>query len=175
MNAGAILYALYALLTGAALQDLWKLRISNLFPVAILGLFPVWALAAGVERDIWQNALFFTIILAIGTFLFARHWFGGGDVKLLAAVAMWFDLSGGLALLVYVTMGGGLLSLIFIILRRLTPALVRDQSGWAALKRRGPIPYGLAIALGAILCVHFQGVNPSGRPTLPEYLQLRTR
>lgn len=171
MSGTVVLGVLYAVLAVAALQDLWKLRISNVFPALIIALYPVWLIISGFEGDIWQNAVLFAIMLAIGAFLFARHWFGGGDVKLFAAAALWFDFSGGLALVVYVTVGGGLLSLIFIALRRLTPTLVRDHSGWMALKTRGPIPYGLAIACGAILCAQFHGVNPNGKAALSAYMQ----
>ena len=32
--------------------------------------------------------------------------------------------------------------------------------GWVLLRRQGPIPYGLAIAAGALLAIHIRGVNP---------------
>lgn len=165
-----LLYAVIALLAGAALQDLWMLRISNVFPVAIFALYPFWLLQTGLELDIWQNIAVFVATLFVGALMFARNWLGGGDVKLLAAIALWFDFSGGLALLAYVTLGGGLLSLLFILVRRTTPATIREGSGIAALQSRGPIPYGLAIAAGATLCLHWHGPNPHAPLPKPAYI-----
>jgi len=158
--ASGILYLFYATIICAALQDVAQLRISNAFPVVVVGLFGAWLAVVGVEIDIWKNALAFVVTLAVGSLLFARGWLGGGDVKLLAAIALWFDISGGLALLAYVSIGGGLLALVFIIARRLLPAPKNGGVRPPALRPRGPIPYGLAIATGALLCAAWHGPNP---------------
>jgi prepilin peptidase CpaA len=159
----AITWGFCGLVALAAAQDLWQLKISNFFPVALVALFAVWLWQVGLEGDLWKNAVMFAVVLGIGTLLFAQGWFGGGDVKLLAAIALWFDLDGGLALFVWTTVGGGLLALSFIALRRMLPLPATNEGGWGALKRKGPIPYGLAIAAGAILCAQTNGFNPSGR------------
>jgi len=158
--AGIIPYLLYAMVVGAALQDVAQLRISNAFPVAIVALFCAWIAVIGVEADIWKNLLAFAVMLAIGTLLFSRGWLGGGDVKLLAAIALWFDISGGLALIAYVSIGGGLLALGFIVARRLIPAAKNGGVRPPALRPRGPIPYGLAIAAGTLMCASWHGTNP---------------
>lgn len=168
-----VLYAMQALLLVAALQDMWKLRISNAIPGAIIGLYLCWLAFAGFQADIWQNAVLFVLVLTVGTLLFARDWLGGGDVKLLAAIALWFDLAGGMALLAYVTIGGGIVALGLILLRRLLPARVREGVGWAGLQVRGPIPYGIAIAAGTILCVHLNGVNPGVGDALTAFMRTR--
>ncbi len=93
---------------------------------------------------------------------------GGGDVKLLAAASIWFDLHGGLLLLIYTSMCGGLLGLALIIGRRLVPAGVQQRITWPALKPRGPIPYGIAIAAGAALVMIVQGPNPPAYKTVLE-------
>lgn len=159
-----IIWAFCALVVLAAAQDLWKLKISNFFPVGLVALFGLWLGVVGLEADIWKNAVLFAGFLGVGTLLFAKGWFGGGDVKLLAAIALWFDFDGGLALFIWTTIGGGFLALLFIALRRMLPLPAAGaEGGWAAFKRKGPIPYGLAIAAGAILCAQTNGFNPSGR------------
>lgn len=163
-----LLTLLSLLLIGAALQDVAMLRISNLFPVALLALFAAWLFANGIPSNIWQNGVLFLIVAVIGIALFAARWFGGGDVKLLAAAAVWFDLNGGLALFVYMSMCGGLISLLLIFGRRMIPAGMRDRLDWPGLKPKGPIPYGVAIAAGALFAVMLQGPNPNGRPHLPD-------
>lgn len=163
-----ILTLLYLLLIGAALQDIATLRISNLFSIALFMLFAVWLYANGVPANIWQNGVLFLIIATIGIALFAARWFGGGDVKLLAATAIWFDLNGGLALFVYMSLCGGLMSLLLIFGRRMIPAGAQDRLGWPGLKPKGPIPYGVAIVAGALFAIMLQGPNPNGRPKLPD-------
>lgn len=162
--ATVILYLFYAVVVCAALQDLAQLRISNLFPIAVVALFGAWLASVGIEFDVWENALVFAVTLLGGALLFSRGWLGGGDVKLLAAIALWFDIAGGLTLIVYVAIGGGLLALAFLIARRLIPAPRHGGIRPPALRPRGPIPYGLAIATGALLCATWHGPNPAPAP-----------
>lgn len=170
MAAQLILYLLAALLIAAACQDVAKLTIANIFPSLIVLLFPVWIAVVGPEPDVWMNGVNFFLVLGIGVGLFALQWLGGGDVKLLAAVALWFDFSGIVPLIFYIAVGGGALALILMLLRRAVPAGTRERLDWAIFARRGPIPYGLAIAAGTILCVFLQGVNPSGQASMPDYI-----
>ena len=156
-----VIYLLYALLAGAAAMDLWRLRIPNFFPVAIVALYVVWFAINVPFLGIWQNAVMFAVTLAGGTFLFTKGWLGGGDAKLLAAIALWFDFMGGASLLFYVSIGGAVLSLIFIFLRRMIPANVAARTNAATLKARGPIPYGIAIAGGAALAILTGQINPA--------------
>jgi len=163
-----ILIIVYILLAGAALQDIAALRISNLFPIALILLFGVWLFANGIPANLWQNGLVFLAIAALGIALFAAGWLGGGDVKLLAAGALWFDVRGGLSLFIYMSLCGGLLSLLLVFGRRMIPAAARERLGWPGLKTRGPIPYGIAISTGILLAMALQGPNPSGRSKLTD-------
>jgi prepilin peptidase CpaA len=142
--------ALLLLLLAAAIQDGWRLRISDW----ISGLIAIGAFAAlmldGPVSGLWQNFLLFAAVLAVGTFMFGRGWMGGGDIKLLAASALWFNLSDGWKLLVAIAIAGGIEALLIIILRRLPwPESVRGKV--LLLRSKGPIPYGIAIALGVAL------------------------
>lgn len=138
---------LLLLLVIAAIQDGWRLRISDWISggvaiCAFVALLLDWPIAG-----LWQNFLLFAAVLAIGTFMFGRGWMGGGDIKLLAASALWFNLADGWKLLVAIAVAGGIEALLIIILRRL-PWSDAARSRALLLRRRGPIPYGIAIALG---------------------------
>ena len=139
-----------ALMTAAAIEDAVRLRISNLLCLGVLvGALVAMALA-GPDWALWQNFAVMAALLAIGTPMFAAGKMGGGDVKLLAAAGLWFDLRGALAALIWVLIAGGVLALIIILVRLL---------GWSdaarqrvhVLKRGGGIPYGVAIAAGTLV------------------------
>ncbi|ALR20433.1 MULTISPECIES: prepilin peptidase [Sphingobium] len=166
-----ILALVTLLLILAAVQDVMMLRISNAFPVALILLFGAWVAVVGFTAALWSNALSFLVVLGMGAFFFSRQWLGGGDVKLLAASALWFSFKGLLPLVVHVTILGGMLALVFILLRRLVPA-GNKEGGNPALKAKGPIPYGLAIAAGVIACLYLYGPHPSPAGGLPSYMRV---
>lgn len=166
-----VLPAVSLILIAAAVEDMARLRISNIFPVLVVGLYIVWAAVTGWENDIWRNGTVFLTMFAVGCGLFAMGWMGGGDVKLMAATALWFDWAGALSWLVYVTAGGGVLALVIIAGRRLVPRTVRANSSLAIFAPKGPVPYGVAIALGTIMALYMVGPNPSGRAHMPEFVR----
>jgi prepilin peptidase CpaA len=141
---------LYILLVIAALEDGWRMRIGNLTSGAIaIGAFVAIALDGPIV-GLWQNLLLFVGVLAIGTLFFSRSWMGGGDVKLLAAGALWCDFSTGWKMLVAVALAGGL-ETVLILLSRGFNWSDRTLERVEFLRRRGGIPYGIAIAAGLIL------------------------
>ncbi len=166
-----MLLAVSLVLAAAAVEDMARLRISNIFPLLVLGLFAVWVGVVGWESDIWRNGTVFVAVFALGCGLFAMRWMGGGDVKLLAACSVWFDWAGVLPWFVYVTMGGGLLALLIMAGRRMVPQSVRSSSSLAIFAPKGPIPYGVAIAAGTIMALYLAGPNPSGAARLPDFVQ----
>ena len=138
---------LFLLLAAAAIQDGLRLRISDwISGMVAIGAFAALALDGPVS-GLWQNFLLFAAVLAIGTFMFGRGWMGGGDIKLLAASALWFDLSDGWKLLVAIAVAGGVEAITLMVLRRL-PWSGTMRAKLLLLQRGGPIPYGIAIALG---------------------------
>lgn len=147
---------LMALLVLAALQDSIQLKISNLICGAVLLLAAIVILLVGFRLDLWENFLALVITLTLGTLLFSAGKLGGGDVKLFAATVFWFDLTGALWLLVSVALAGGILA-IFIILLRLVGWSEAMQQRAVILRRKGGIPYGIAIAAGALLTVSMMG------------------
>lgn len=158
-------------LTLAALQDIASLRIANLFPLLMVILYVGWVATVGWHVSIWMNAASFLAMLGLGILMFGRGWLGGGDVKLLAATALWFPITGLPALFAYVTMVGGLLTLVLIAVRRLAMPANAERVRNPVLKPKGPIPYGVAIAIGAIACLFLQGPNPDGISRKPAFLR----
>ena len=116
----------------------------QLQPPSIVG--PSWSL--------WQNLVVFVAILFLGTGAFAAGWLGGGDVKLLAAAGLWLDLRAAIGSWP-VFMAGGLVAICLT----LWPAV--SAQGNRQEERR--IPYGIAIAVGALAMILISRQAPSAR------------
>lgn len=164
------------LVSAAGIQDLLSRRISNLFPVFIVLLFLVASTIAGWRIDVWQNLASFLLILTVGSFLFQRGVLGGGDVKLWAAVALWFKLPQLPVLILYIALTGGVLALVSILKRFFTrPDKSADGSNISSLKRARSVPYGVAIAFGTIVTITVTGAGLTGsKERSPAYEKLNT-
>jgi len=94
-------------------------------------------------------------VLLVGMIMFALRWLGGGDAKLFAAVALWMGLDGVLPFVLFTGLAGGLFSLLLITARSWLQIYRLRLPAWGQrlLQRGGDIPYGVAIAIGA-LCAY---------------------
>ena len=136
-----LLCALGALLIAAAVTDLRARIISNRLNLAVAALAPLWWLANGYA--LWPDmavqlrvgAAIFTLFAA----LFALGMLGGGDVKLLTALALWFPWQAILSLVVLMALLGGVVTLVTVIHHKMTHRLGQPE-----------IPYGVAISLAAL-------------------------
>lgn len=146
MIENGILAAAAFVLIGAAYSDLKQFKIPNLMPVLLLALYACYVAIVGLSAFSWWHAAHFAIALIIGMALFAMKWFGGGDAKLYAAVTLWFPLQKAPFLLFYVGLAGLGLAILFVLTRKFT----KGPDGKKRTDRR--IPYGVAIAFGAIAC-----------------------
>lgn len=95
----------------------------------------------------WSNLAHGAIALIVGMVLFAMRWFGGGDAKFYAGIAMWFPLGKAVGLLASVALSGLALLIVWFIVRRLAGKKMVASKG----DDSGKFPYGLAISLGAVL------------------------
>ena len=109
--------ALAVMLLWAAAVDIKTRTIANGLNLAIALMAPLFWWAAGV--DLWPDAAMRVgvagavfVLLALAFFVGAM---GGGDVKLAAALALWFSPSSSLKLIVLMSIAGGLLTLIVLI------------------------------------------------------------
>lgn len=139
-----LLCALAALLVAAAVTDIRSRIISNKLNLAIAAIAPLYWLASGIPP--WPD-MALQLALGIGTFslfaaLFALGLMGGGDVKLLGAVALWFPWQALGVLLVIMALLGGAITLITVVHHRMTKRMGQPE-----------VPYGVAIALAAIWLV----------------------
>jgi prepilin peptidase CpaA len=91
-----------------------------------------------------------------GSFLYARGWLAGGDIKLIAAGAAVFGTSATLDFLFFTALAGGVLAATVAVrqrrlvatLQQMTCSLVVPGMRLQASTEHGFIPYGLAIAAG---------------------------
>jgi prepilin peptidase CpaA len=101
-----------------------------------------------------------TILFLLLLIVYERGWMGGGDVKLLVALAIGLPLAGVMQLLTMTALAGAFLALAHLTMRLLphprpTPAgspllrRVYAVERWRHV-RRAPLPYGAAIAGGGI-------------------------
>jgi prepilin peptidase CpaA len=140
---------LVVLLLGAAVEDTIRLRISNLTCIAIFAAGIAAMALVGPTLALWQNFVVFVGLLVAGTPLFAAGKMGGGDIKLLAATGLWFDLQGALLVLMCVLIAGGILAILLIAFRSWRRS-AQTKEGVKLRKRGGVIPYGVAICAGGI-------------------------
>lgn len=144
----AAIVALIALVAviAAAIADIRHFEIPDGLSITILTTAPVYGIITpGFD---WLSHLAATAIMfAVGLFIFARGWFGGGDVKLLVAIAAWTGLGGLPVQLVGVALAGGVVAFILVIGRR-------ASAGFTSVPRifqpDAPVPYAVAIAGGTI-------------------------
>jgi len=145
------LLAFIASALAAALSDAARFLIPNRYPAAIALSFLVYAVAK--PAPFWAFGLIVAaVMLVIGTVLFARGMVGGGDVKLFSATALWAGIDQFALLAMTTALVGGVLALLRLLpIHWLAPAGTAPENGFAA-KLQQPIPFGIAIACGAV-CV----------------------
>lgn len=131
-----LLAALAVLLLAAAFTDLRSRTIPNWLTgaVALLALPWWWAMGWGLWPDIaMQIALAAGLLLLFGA-IFAMGAMGGGDVKLIVALGLWFPLISMTRMLMVMALAGGVLTVIMLAWHR-----------WRKAEGRPEIPYGVAI------------------------------
>jgi prepilin peptidase CpaA len=136
-----LLGMLAALLVVAAVIDVRTFTISNRLNLTVALLAPVYWLSLGLSP--WPGV---AIQLAAGAtvfVLFAGAFYagmmGGGDVKLAAALALWFPPQATLQFIVIMSLAGGVLTVALVVWHRAKK-----------LEGRPQIPYGVAIAFGGL-------------------------
>jgi prepilin peptidase CpaA len=114
-----------------------------------------------------ESLIVATILLLLLLVIYQRRMIGGGDVKLLVALAIGLPLIGVIQLLTVTALAGGVLAVVHLMMRLLPhPRLAAAGSSvlrrvyaverWRHL-RHAPLPYGVAIACGGIWTVFSQG------------------
>jgi prepilin peptidase CpaA len=148
-----LLGALALLLVLAGVEDARTREIANWKNLAVAVLAPLWWWANGLS--LWPEvAVQLGVALLVFAFFagaFALGQMGGGDVKLIGALALWLPVQPLIWMLVWMSLLGGALTLL----------LVAEK--W--IRRGGKpleIPYGVAIAIAALLVLREPIINHFG-------------
>lgn len=151
------LYGAILLLVAAALWDAVTLTIPNYLVLAVLALYAVsWTVSFDLS-DVLFDLLAASIVFAVCFVLFALGWLGGGDAKLAPGAVLWADYDGLLEFVIAMTLAGGILSIVLLILRAgLRTAGASQERLPLVLRWASPVPYGIAISAGAILVIWLQ-------------------
>jgi prepilin peptidase CpaA len=136
-----LLAALAIALLVAAFTDLRHRQIGNWLNAGIALGAPLFWWASGLS--LWPG-IALQLGVAVATFavlavLFAIRAMGGGDVKLLTALALWIEPTLFLRLIVMMALLGGVLTIVF--------------GAWHVMRRQRDklaVPYGVAIAMAGL-------------------------
>lgn len=132
---------LIVLLLMAAWTDIRSRTISNEINAAIAILAIGWWWVCG--EALWPDVAI-RIAIAAGLFvacvgLFALNMMGGGDVKMIGAIALWLPFPLLMEMLTVMAIAGGIITLFMLIRHR-----------WRRNEDRPQVPYGVAIAAGTL-------------------------
>jgi len=143
-----LLVALAIALLIAAFTDIRDRQIANWLNAGIALAAPLYWWAS--DLSLWPGVAI-QLGVALGAFillagLFALRAMGGGDVKLLTALALWIPFAQFFELLLVMALVGGILTIV--------------MGGWHVMRRqkeRLAIPYGVAISAGGlwVLSIHY--------------------
>jgi prepilin peptidase CpaA len=151
-----LLAAGLALFVLACLQD-WAMRlVPNRVPAAIAAIGLTCRI---IDGTLLMGLLAGFIVFFIAALCWRRGWLGGADVKLFGAGALLVPPSAAMGFVLATCLAGGILAALYGVLAYFVPppSPVRPLSHlrryWRLeqrrLKRRGPLPYATAIAVGA--------------------------
>ncbi len=129
-------------LVSAGIEDARFRNIANWKNAAIALLAPVfwWANNLSLWPDVALQLLTATIVFALFAGAFWLGQMGGGDVKLIGAVALWLPPSLTVWMLILMSLVGGVLTIVMMIERR-----------WRRPEGPVEVPYGIAIAIATLL------------------------
>ncbi len=142
------------LLALAAGWDLASYTIPNLLPIGIVAAFLIFAALSGLPGAAWGAHLAAGVVALVAGFaFFAAGWIGGGDAKLFAAAALWFGFGDLLSYALVAALLGGALTIVLLVARRVPLPAGLIRQGWIARlhDQRSGIPYGVALAAGALV------------------------
>lgn len=142
---------LVLLLVWGAATDLRSRVISNKLNAAIALLAPLWWWANGLPLypDIVLQIGLALTVFALFAGLFALGMMGGGDVKMLGAIALWLPFQLMMSVLVGMALVGGLVTIATVIHHRMKRKIGKPE-----------IPYGVAIAIACLWVVGERYLNP---------------
>ena len=153
----AIIFVVFAFsMAFAAFSDLLTMTIANRVSLLLIGTFAIIAPLTGMDLVTygWHFAAG-GLLLAITFGLFAMGGLGGGDAKLLSAIAVWCGFGDPLVeYMLYATLLGGLLT-ISIVLWRGSHSAYYAGAHFAFLEKLARkdvgVPYGIALGAAGLI------------------------
>jgi len=148
-----LLGALAAMLLAASWCDLKSRTIPNSLNIAIaLAAIPFWW---SIGLALWPDAALqvgvAALVFALFAIAFAFGAMGGGDVKLIGALALWLPAPAVMVLIVIMSLAGGALTLALFARQKLARKTGQLE-----------IPYGVAIAFGGLWLISERFLNQFG-------------
>jgi prepilin peptidase CpaA len=152
------------LMMAAAFEDLRRLMIPNVLPLALCVLWPLYILPAVTLAGVLSAVGCALLIFVAGALCFSRGFLGGGDVKLLTAATLWAGPAQTVSLLVLTGVLGGVLALFLLVppgahIASLARAKLGPADESPEHRLNTPVPYGIAIAAAAMIVIllpHFR-------------------
>jgi prepilin peptidase CpaA len=148
-----LLVALAAMLLVACWCDLRERTIPNglNLAVALLAIPFWWSIGLALWPDVAVQLGVAALVFGLFAIAFAMGAMGGGDVKLVAAIALWLPALSVVALLFIMSVAGGALTLAMLIRHKLARKAGQLE-----------IPYGVAIAFGGLWLISERFLNQFG-------------
>lgn len=141
----------------AVVSDVRSYTIPHGCTLALLALYPAHVWLSPLAINLTASLLVGGTAFAVGLAFYALNRLGGGDVKLIAAAALWAGPALIADFAVTMAVSGGLLSLLYITHFHIAPALGFDHAGLRNGLREErnslmiKLPYGVAISAGGLV------------------------
>lgn len=155
--ANALSMTLLGLLAAMLLAACWRDVKSRTIPnelnlaIALLAIPFWWSVGLPLWPDVAIQVGIAAIVFGLFAIAFAFGAMGGGDVKLIGALALWLPFQALVLLLVVMSLAGGVLTAAMYIRHRMA-----RQEGQLE------VPYGLAIAFGGLWLISERFLNQFG-------------
>ncbi|NGO64987.1 peptidase [Rhizobium daejeonense] len=137
----------------AAFTDLFEMTVPNRIPAILLTSFILIAPFSGLSLpEFGWHILAGVTVFSVVFGLFAINVMGGGDAKLLTAAAVWYGFTTSLLhFLIYVAYGGGLLTLLILLVRsNSNTVMALNLPVPHSILTAKKIPYAIAICVGGL-------------------------
>jgi prepilin peptidase CpaA len=132
---------LAVLLLMAAWTDIKTRTISNELnaAIALLAIAFWWVAGETLWPDVAIRIGVALLLFALFAGLFMLKMMGGGDVKMITALALWLPLPALMVMLTVMALAGGIITIFLLVRQR-----------WRPNEGRPEVPYGVAIAIGGL-------------------------
>jgi prepilin peptidase CpaA len=141
----------------AVITDFRTLLIPNWISLALLAAFAPFAVLHLPLGAIGGHVLVMAIVFALTAFFFVVGWMGGGDVKLMSAVALWMGPGHVAPFVVLMALLGGMLAISLMAMEKFGRWLDPGVFNLALFRRLGELadgrqcPYGVAIGVAGFI------------------------